>query len=250
MDLQLAGKTALVTGASAGIGRGIAKRLAAEGVLVVAVARRRQLLDSLAAEIENEGGRPPSVIVQDVTEADAAERLLDGIGQLHGRLDILVNNAGGSQATTLETPNADWDARMLLNYTRPRELTHAFLPGMISANWGRVINITGIGEPRNLNATLPAKAAMHSWSKGLSREVGRYGVTVNCIAPGRIVSDQARRDFTAETMREFSEGEIPIGRFGNADELAVFAAFLASPLAGYITGTVLAVDGGFSRFQH
>jgi len=247
MDLKLNGRTALVTGASAGIGRAIVKRLADEGTFVIALARRENELESVASEIESAGNLRPALIVQDLLEMDAIARIQHRIKELGRHVDILINNAGGSGPVSLDTPDELWNQRMLLNYARPRELTHALLPEMKAAKWGRIINITGIGEPLGLNATLPAKAAIHSWSKGLSREVGPHNITVNCIGPGRIVSEQALRHYTDEMMRTFSQREIPLGRFGDADELAVAAAFLASPLAGYITGIVLLVDGGFSR---
>jgi 3-oxoacyl-[acyl-carrier protein] reductase len=137
---------------------------------------------------------------------------------------------------------------MLLNFARLRELTHAILPGMMERKWGRVISLTGTSEPYNINAANPAKAAIHAWTKGLSREMGQYGITLNCIKPGRITSEQMLRMHpTEEQRREFTR-EVPVQRFGEPDELADLAVFLASPRAGYITGTAIPVDGGLSRF--
>ena len=138
---------------------------------------------------------------------------------------------------------------MTINFFRLRELTHAVVPGMIANRWGRIINITGSSEPRGLNAANSAKAAAHVWAKALSREIAKHGVTVNCIKPGRIMSEQILRMYpTEESRRDFAAREIPMERFGKAEELAVLAVFLCSPLAGYITGTVIPVDGGMSRF--
>ena len=175
MDLQLVGKTALVTGASMGIGRAIAKGLAAEGVQVAAVARRTHLLDELASEIERGQGSRPRLITQDIMAADAASRLCDAALSGLGHIDILVNCAGGSRPLPLDAPEERWEEAITLNFTRQRQITHALLPQMIERGWGRIINITGKSEPDRLNAAFSAKAAVHEWAKGLSRDVGGYG---------------------------------------------------------------------------
>ena len=244
MDLQISGKTALVTGASAGIGRAIARALAAEGVRLAVVARRRALLESLQTEI----GVKLVIIECDFMREDAAASIADAALAGLGTVDILVNNAGGSRKFQIDTGEAQWNEAMTLNFTRVRQLTHAVLPGMIKHQWGRIINITGKSEPERLNAAFSAKAAVHAWSKGLSREVGKHGITINCIPPGRIMSEQIRRNYPEPERKEFSEREIPVGRYGEPEELACLAVFLASPIACYITGTVMPVDGGLRRF--
>ena len=249
MDLQLSSKTALVTGASRGIGRAIALGLAREGATVAIAARRVGLLEELAREMLAGGSAEPSIIEVDLTREGAAEQLAaDALAEL-GRIDILVNAAGGSRAIPFEATKEQWAEGMLVNFVRLRELTHAVVPEMIKHRFGRIVNITGSSEPRGLNVANSAKAAVHAWAKGLSREVARHGITVNSIQPGRIISEQILRMHpTEEDRRDFSEREIPVGRFGQPEELAVLAVFLSSPLAGYITGTVIPVDGGMSRF--
>jgi 3-oxoacyl-[acyl-carrier protein] reductase len=249
MDLQLRNKTALVTGASAGIGRAIARGLAAEGVRVLATGRRRAELEALAAEIVQAGGACPEIVVHDALAEDYVEALEARALATFGGPDILVNNAGGSRAFGKDATEAQWEEAMTLNFTRHRQLTHRLLPPMIERRWGRVINITGKSEPEGVNGAFSAKAAVHAWAKGLSREVGKSGVTVNCIPPGRIMSDQIRRNYTPEYRAWQSEHEIPMGRYGEPEELADLAVFLASPRAGYITGAVLPVDGGLRRYQ-
>jgi 3-oxoacyl-[acyl-carrier protein] reductase len=249
MDLQLKGKTALVTGASMGIGRAIAKGLAAEGVKICVAARRKPLLEELAKEIAAAGGTRPEIIEIDMMGPGAPEKLARAAQQALGGVDILVNSAGGSKpALPIDAPEAQWEESMTLNFTRIRQLTHALLPGMIDKNWGRVINISGKSEPERMIAAHPAKAAIHAWSKGLSREVGKHGITVNCIPPGRIMSEQIRRKYSPEFRAKQSAEEIPVGRYGEPEELAVLAVFLASPVACYITGAVLPVDGGLRRY--
>ena len=249
MDLQLHGKTALVTGASMGIGRAIAKALAAEGVRVAAVARRAELLESLAAEIAAARGQPPALLVQDLMAEDAAARLRDAAMERLGTVEILVNCAGGSRKLPVDAPEAAWVEAMTLNFTRQRQITHALLPAMIERRWGRIINITGKSEPEGLNAAFSAKAAVHAWAKGLSREVGQYGITVNSIPPGRIMSEQIRRNYPPDYRKHFAETEIPVKYWGEPEDLAVLVVFLASPLARYITGAVIPVDGGLRRYQ-
>jgi 3-oxoacyl-[acyl-carrier protein] reductase len=245
MDLGISGKTALVTGASAGIGRAIAKSLAAEGVRLAVVARRRELLESLEKDI----GAKLVIIEQDFMADDAAGRIAAAALSGLGAVDILINNAGGSRAFKLDTGDAQWNEAMTLNFTRQRQLTHKLLDQMMARNWGRVVSITGKSEPDGINGAFCAKAAMHSWSKGLSREVGKHGITVNCIPPGRIISEQILRNYTPEYRKWQSEHEIPVGEYGQPEDLANLVCFLASPRARYITGAVIPVDGGLRRYQ-
>jgi 3-oxoacyl-[acyl-carrier protein] reductase len=250
MDLELKGRAAIVTGASSGIGRAIASRLAREGVRVAVTGRRRELLDSLAEDIVARGGERPAIVVHDALRADYVEAVAAAALAALGTVHILVNNAGGSRAFGMEGTEEQWDEALTLNFTRHRQLTHRLLPQMSGGRFGRIINITGKSEPEGLNGAFCAKAALTAWSKGLSREVGKHGITVNCIPPGRIMSDQIRRNYTPEYRAWQSEHEIPMGRYGEPEELADLAAFLASPRAGYITGAVLPVDGGLRRYQY
>jgi 3-oxoacyl-[acyl-carrier protein] reductase len=249
MDLDLKSRTALVSGASIGIGRAIAKGLAREGVRVVAVARRKDLLEKLAEECRIADGGNIIPVVQDIMEEDAATRLATAAVDELGHIDILVNNAGGSRPMPVDAPDRDWDEAIALNFTRYRQVTHALLPQMIERKWGRIINITGKSEPEGLNAAFSAKAAVHAWAKGLSREIGRHGITVNCIPPGRIMSEQIRRNYPEDYRKRFAEEEIPVGYWGEPEDLAALAVFLASPVARYITGAVIPVDGGLRRYQ-
>jgi 3-oxoacyl-[acyl-carrier protein] reductase len=238
-----------VTGASMGIGRAIARGLAAEGVKVCIAARRRGLLDALAEEIRAASGPTPIVAEVDLMHEGAPARLAEVAARGLGGVEILVNSAGGSQPPLpLDAPEEAWTEAMTLNFVRVRQLTHAVLPGMIEKKWGRIINISGKSEPEHLIAATPAKAAVHAWSKGLSRDVGRFGITVNCIPPGRIMSEQIRRKYSEGFRKEHSAREIPAGRYGEPEELACLAVFLASPIACYITGAVMPVDGGLRRY--
>ena len=245
MDLGLKGKTALVTGASVGIGRAIAKGLAEEGVRLAVAARRKDLLESLEKEI----GAKLVIIEQDMMAEDAADRIASQALQGLGAVDILVNNAGGSRKFALHTAEPQWMEAMTLNFTRQRQIADKLVDQMIARKWGRIINITGKSEPEGINGAFCAKAAMHSWAKGLSREVGKHGVTVNCIPPGRIMSEQILRNYTPEYRAWQSEHEIPAGYYGEPEDLANLAIFLASPRARYITGTVIPVDGGLRKYQ-
>jgi 3-oxoacyl-[acyl-carrier protein] reductase len=245
LELQLKGRTALVTGASMGIGRGIAKALAAEGVRLAVVARRRNLLEELQDELKAK----LVIIEQDFMQEGAPERIAKAALAGLGSVEILINNAGGSRKFTLESTEAQWEEAITLNFTRQRQLTHQLLAQMIARKWGRIINVTGKSEPEGINGAFAAKAAMHSWAKGLSREVGKHGITVNSIPPGRIMSEQILRNYPPEYRKKQSEEEIPVGEYGQPEDIANLACFLASPRARYITGTVIPVDGGLRRYQ-
>jgi 3-oxoacyl-[acyl-carrier protein] reductase len=249
MDLQLAGRTALVTGASVGIGRGIALALAREGVRLAVMARRGDLLEMLAGEIVTVGGERPLLIVEDLMQEGAPERIAAAALAGLGSVDILVNNAGGSRPFKMDAGEAQWEEALTLNFTRQRQLAHRLIDRMIARKWGRIVNITGKSEPEGINGAFCAKAAVHSWAKGLSREVGKHGITVNCIPPGRIHSEQILRNYAPEYRQWQADHEIPVGRYGEPEDIASLVCFLASPLAGYITGTVIPVDGGLRRYQ-
>ena len=244
MELGLKGKCALVTGASMGIGRAAAVALAKEGVKLAVAARRRNLLEDLQKETG-----PLVIIEQDFLAEGAPQRIAEAALKGLGRVDILVNNAGGSRRFTLESTDEQWEEALTLNFRRHRQLTHLLLGQMMEKKWGRIINVTGKSEPEGLNGAFAAKAAMHSWAKGLSREVGRHGITVNSIPPGRIDSEQIRRNYSPERRAKEEREDIPLGEYGKPEDAANLICFLASPLARYITGTVIPVDGGMRRYQ-
>ena len=249
MDLELAGRTGLVTGASSGIGRAIALTLGREGVRLAITGRRSANLEEVSREIAAAGGPPAVVIAADALDATYPEHVASAALALLGTVEILVNNAGGSRAFALHTGEAQWDEALTLNFTRHRQLTDRLVDPMISNGWGRIVNITGKSEPDGINGAFCAKAAMHSWSKGLSRELGRHGITVNCVPPGRIMSEQILRNYTPEYRKWQSENEIPVGEYGQPQDVANLVCFLASARARYITGAVIPVDGGLRRYQ-
>jgi len=249
MDLELKGRTALVTGASMGIGRAIAAALAAEGATLAVVARRRELLETLAKEIVAVGGAAPAIIVADVMQPDSALRIRDAAISALGSVEILINCAGGSKPLPVDAPDEKWDEALTLNFTRVRQLTHALLPQMQARCFGRIVNITGKSEPDRLNAAFAAKAGIHAWSKGLSKEIGKQGITVNCVAPGRIMSEQIRRLYPEPERQALSDTEIAVGRYGEPEDVALVVTMLASPRASYFTGIVVPVDGGLRRYQ-
>jgi 3-oxoacyl-[acyl-carrier protein] reductase len=179
---------------------------------------------------------------------DAAVRLSEAALAGLGRVDMLVNCAGGSRPLPVDPPEERSHEAMTLNFTRQRQIAHALIPRMVERRLGRIINITGKSEPEGLNAAFSAEAAMHAWAKGMSRELGRFGITVNSIPPGRIMSEQIRRNYPEEYRERHAAGEIPAGAYSEPEDLAVLAVFPASPLARYISGAVIPVDGGLRRY--
>jgi 3-oxoacyl-[acyl-carrier protein] reductase len=248
MDLELKDKVAVVTGASVGLGRETARVLAAEGAQTIVIARRAHLLSTLQDEIERAGGPRPLALPLDLYAPEAPVKVRDAALATYGRVDILINNAGGSRPIPWDSPDAAWDESFSINFTAVRRMTQALLPGMIERRWGRVVCVTGSAEPSGVNAAVAAKAGVHAWAKGLSREIGRHGVTINCLSPGRIHSEQIdqRLHPTPESRAEFAKN-IPLGYFGEPSDLAYLAAFLCSPRARYITGERIHVDGGLHR---
>lgn len=249
MDWGLRGKTALVTGASQGIGRTTARMLALEGVTVIGVARRKELVEELSADIPTDCGGKIIALSADFSIDGESERVAKEAENILGHIDILINAAGGSRPVPFDATKDQWLEGMTLNFFRIRELTHAIVPGMQKEGWGRIVTFTGTSEPRMLNAAFTAKAAIHVWAKALSRDVAPHGITVNCLQPGRIRTEQIQKRYpTLESELEYSRQEIPVGRFGTTEEIAAVALFFSSPLSSYVTGTVIPVDGGSSRF--
>jgi 3-oxoacyl-[acyl-carrier protein] reductase len=271
LEIDLSGRVALVTGGSRGLGRADALTLARAGADVVIAdilvesddsgeaerygplaqaARAQGLVQTEATAEEIRGmGRRALALKCDVTDAEEVEAAVSRAVDELGSVDILVNNAGGSRRFTLEASEAQWEEALTLNFTRQRQLTHRLLPQMMARKWGRIVNITGKSEPEGLNGAFAAKAAVHSWAKGLSREVGKHGITVNCVPPGRIISEQILRNYPPEFRKKESEEDIPVGEYGQPADIANLVCFLASPLARYITGAVIPVDGGLRRYQ-
>jgi 3-oxoacyl-[acyl-carrier protein] reductase len=191
MDLQLTGKVAIVTGASRGIGRAIARLLNEEGCNLAIVGRRKHLLQQTANELTKATGRRPLILAEDITDRDAPRRIKAAVLDSFGHLDILINNAGGSRPIKGGFPTPEeWEDGMRLNFDAGRNLAHAVIESMQAQKFGRIINLTGTQEPLGFNAAIPPNGAVTIWSKLLSGVVAKDGVTVNCISPGIVHSDQ------------------------------------------------------------
>jgi 3-oxoacyl-[acyl-carrier protein] reductase len=253
MDLGLVGKHCFVTGASAGIGRRTAVALAAEGAVLSIAGRDEAALAGTRDMIVAQGAPVLDMIACDLSQPDGVGVAATAVAQAKRSVEVLVNNAGGGRPYNLDTPlDAEaWDEAFGLNFTAARRLAEAALPAMRRARWGRIITITGALALKRMNAATPAKAAIASWSRALSIQVAADGITVNCIAPGRINSEQVlNRLFpTEEIRRREIELNVPAGRFGEPEEVAAVVTFLASTRASYVTGAMIPVDGGFLRID-
>ena len=164
-------------------------------------------------------------------------------------IDILINNAGGSRPMAINAPESEWIEGMTLNFDRHRQLTQQLLDHFIERRTGSVVNLSGNLEPEEVNAAMVAKAELVVWAKGLSEQVGQYGVRVNCVQPGLIDTAQIRRLYPGDARKQFAEREIAMRDFGEAQDVANAVVFLASPAAKYITGTTVTVDGGMRRYS-
>lgn len=250
MDLLLSDKTVLITGATAGIGQAAARLLAREGATVIATGRRADALDALADEIAATGAARPATVRGDVDDDAACARIAaEALDAADGRIDILINNVGASAPMPDPWDVARWNASLQLNFAAARQISAAIVPGMKAREWGRIVNVTGAMVGPSMNAAAPAKAALQSWSRTLSIELAPFGITVNTIAPGRINSDQIRNNLhpTDESRQAFIDRFIPAGYFGEPEDLAILMVFLASPLARYISGAAIPVDGAMLR---
>lgn len=240
---NLEGKTALITGASGGLGSQIAKTLHALGATVGLSGTRVDALEKVAAEL---GGTRCHIVPANLGDADSCEKLVPSFEEKAGQLDILVNNAGLTKDTLLmRMKDEDWDDVLRVNLTAAFRLSRAAIKGMMKRRSGRIINITSVvgvmGNPGQANYCA-SKAGLIGFTKSLAQEVATRSITVNCIAPGFIAS--AMTDALNDAQRERILSQIPMGIIGEADDIAASVAFLASDGARYITGQTIHVNGG------
>jgi 3-oxoacyl-[acyl-carrier protein] reductase len=248
VDFGIAGKVALVTGGTRGIGLGIAQALAAEGVRVSVVARHKDEVDRVAAQLKGAGASA------DLLTDEGCRRAVDETEAALGPIDILVNNVGVRAGRSWDdTGPAEFEAAFKGNVGVALRMTQLVLPGLRRRGWGRVLVISSVWgrEAGGAPAYNAAKAAENSMVKSLAIEVAASGVTVNAIAPGSILWEgggwDRRRQQDPDSIADFVRREMPLGRFGEVNEVACVAAFVCSKQAGLVNGAIIAVDGGQSR---
>jgi 3-oxoacyl-[acyl-carrier protein] reductase len=244
--LSLENQVALVTGASRGIGKAIAQELARHGARVIGTATSESGAAAISGYLSEIGASAGKGAVLNVNDAESCTALIDEIQKEFGSLSILVNNAGITQdQLAMRMKDEEWDAVISTNLTAVGRLARGVLRGMMKARHGRIINITSVvgssGNAGQMNYAA-AKAGVAGMSRALAREIGSRNITVNCIAPGFIDTDMTKALSEQQTAGLLQQ--IPLGRFGMPEDVAAAVLFLASPQAGYITGTTLHVNGG------
>lgn len=254
MDLGLNQRVALVTGASQGIGKAIAAKLAQEGASVVLTARGEDRLNQVVSEIRAAGGRAVG-IAADVSKKEDCERLIQYTVDTYGKIDILINNAGTSATGEFEAASDDiWQADFDLKLFAAIRLSRLAIPFMKKQNWGRIINLTNIGAKQPAAKSMPTtvtRAAGLALTKALSKEFAPNNILVNSICIGLIKAGQhetkaAKAGIPVEQLYETLGKNVPLGRVGRAEEVANVAAFLSSEAASYVTGSSINLDGGTS----
>ncbi len=258
--MKLKGKVALVGGASKGLGKAIAFRLAQEGAAVAICARHEETLLNTADEIQAETKSRVLAVVADLSKKDDIDRLVDTTLANFSKIDILVTNAGGPPPLYfMDISDEQWEKYLQLSLMSAIRLIRSVLPGMTKRRWGRILNLTSVSVKQpvdNLILSNTARLGIVGLAKTLSNQVAAHNITVNNVAPGYISTDRVRQLFQAQAEREGISVEeverrlaekIPMGRLGKPEELADVFAFLASERASYITGVTLQVDGGFVK---
>ena len=243
---DLNGRTALVTGASGGIGNAIARALHSAGAAVALSGTRVEPLEGLGEEL----GDRAHVLTCDLSDADAVAELPKQAAEAMGTVDILVNNAGITRDNLfVRMSEEDWDVVLRVNLKSAMALSKSVLRGMMKARWGRIVNVTSVvgatGNPGQANYAA-SKAGLVGMSKSLAYEIAGRGVTVNCVAPGFIST--AMTDKLTEDQKSAILAQVPAGRMGEADEVAAAVLYLASPEASYVTGATLHINGGMAMF--
>jgi 3-oxoacyl-[acyl-carrier protein] reductase len=243
--MSVSGRVALVTGASQGIGRTCALRLAKDGAIVAVAARNQEKLNELVSEITAAGGTAAAFNL-DVTDEDQVKTTVKAAIAQFGKIDILVNNAGITRdQLVMRMKRADWDAVLQTNLTSAYLCTQAVIGSMLKQRWGRIVNITSVfgqmGQAGQANYSA-SKAGLIGFTMAIAREVGSRNITCNAVAPGFI--ETAMTATLSEEFKQTAVKQIPLGRVGSSDDVASAVAFLASDEASYITGHVLNVNGG------
>ena len=252
---RLKGKVALVTGGGSGIGRAIALGFAREGARVAVLGRRREPLDGVVLEMQQNGAEGKAVVC-DVTRAESVRKAVEDVERTFGRVDVLVNNAGILSVTTVESiSDEEWDRVIETNLKAPFLLSRAVLPAFRRAGGGAIVNIAsvlGLVAMKNRAAYCASKGGVVQLTKAMALDHAHENIRVNCICPAIVETELVKNLFDSseagQSARDARIGTLPLGRFGKPEDVAELAVFLASDESAWITGTALPVDGGLSAY--